>query len=183
MRWLKNPTIRETIRLNRLHWFWHVQKMEENRIPPKKVYINLETTRLRGRPRNRWQDEVKEDGRLVGGKGWKERAYNREVWKKLLRTTRNRRILNMAMELMEYLYIFILTIYMFIFFLWIWFSSSLTSFTPGIEFMFSLIPIAVAKLARGSRQTVDFSVNLTLRSSLDTVQTEVAANGFGSFRT
>jgi len=93
--------------------------MEENRIPPKKVYINLETTRLRGRPRNRWQDEVKEDGRLVGGKGWKERAYNREVWKKLLRTTRNRRILNMAMELMEYLYIFILTIYMFIFFLWI----------------------------------------------------------------
>jgi len=27
-------------------------------------------TRLRGRPRNRWQDEVREDGRLVGGKWW-----------------------------------------------------------------------------------------------------------------
>jgi hypothetical protein len=34
------------------------------------------TTRLRSRPRNRWQDEVREDGRLVGGKGWKERVYN-----------------------------------------------------------------------------------------------------------
>jgi len=30
--------------------------------------MNLETTRLRGSPRNRWQDEVREDGRLVGGK-------------------------------------------------------------------------------------------------------------------
>jgi len=33
--------------------------------------------RLRGRPRNRWQDEVREDGRLVGGKGWMERVHNR----------------------------------------------------------------------------------------------------------
>jgi hypothetical protein len=55
-------------------------------------------TRLRGRPTNRWQDEVREDGRLVGGKGWKERVYNREEWMKLLRTARNRHILHMPME-------------------------------------------------------------------------------------
>jgi hypothetical protein len=24
----------------------------------------------RGRPRNRWQDEVREDGRIVGGQEW-----------------------------------------------------------------------------------------------------------------
>jgi hypothetical protein len=29
--------------------------------------MNLEITRLRGRPRNRWQDEVREVGRIVGG--------------------------------------------------------------------------------------------------------------------
>jgi hypothetical protein len=63
--------------------------------------MNLETTRLRGRPRNRWQVEVREDGRLVGGKGWKERVYNREEWKKLLRMARNRHILHMAMEWMN----------------------------------------------------------------------------------
>jgi hypothetical protein len=51
--------------------------MEENRIPKKVLYMNLEATRLRDRPRNRWQDEVREDGRVVGGKGWKERLYNR----------------------------------------------------------------------------------------------------------
>jgi len=38
----------------------------------------LETTRLIGRPRNRWQNEVKEDGRLAGGKGRKENVYKRE---------------------------------------------------------------------------------------------------------
>jgi hypothetical protein len=31
--------------------------------------MNLGTTRLRGRPRNRWQDEVREDGRIVSGEG------------------------------------------------------------------------------------------------------------------
>jgi hypothetical protein len=48
--------------------------MEENRIPPEKSYVTLETTRLRGRPRNRWEDEVREDGRQVGGKEWKKRV-------------------------------------------------------------------------------------------------------------
>ena len=47
------------------------------------------TARLRGRPRNRWQDEVREDGRIVGER-WQEKVHNREEWKKLLRTARNR---------------------------------------------------------------------------------------------
>jgi len=95
---VKIPPITETVRLNRLCWFGHVQRMEENRIPKIVLCMNLETTRLRGRPRNRWQNEVREDGRLVGGKGWKERVHNREEWKKLLRTAGNRRILHMPME-------------------------------------------------------------------------------------
>jgi len=57
---VKTPTITETVGLNRLCWFGHVQRMEENRIPKKVLCINLKATRLRGRPRNRWQDEVRE---------------------------------------------------------------------------------------------------------------------------
>jgi len=41
----------------------------------KVLYINLEAIRLRGRPRKRWQGELREGGRLAGGKGWKERVY------------------------------------------------------------------------------------------------------------
>jgi len=29
--------------------------------------MNMGTTRLRGRPRNRWQDKVREDGGIFGG--------------------------------------------------------------------------------------------------------------------
>jgi hypothetical protein len=38
--------------------------MEENRIPKRVLhsYMNLESTRPRGKQRNRWQDEVRENG-------------------------------------------------------------------------------------------------------------------------
>jgi len=55
---VKKPTITEAIRINRLRWFGYVQRMEENRISKRVLYMNSGTTRLRGRPRNRWQDEV-----------------------------------------------------------------------------------------------------------------------------
>jgi len=57
---VKKPTIIETISLNRLRWFGHVQRMEEKTITKRVLYMNLGTTRLRGRPRNRWQDEVRD---------------------------------------------------------------------------------------------------------------------------
>jgi len=60
--------------------------------------MNYGTRRLRGRPRNRCQDEVRKDGRIVHGEGLQEKVHNREEWKKLLRTARNRPILHMPME-------------------------------------------------------------------------------------
>jgi hypothetical protein len=81
-----------------LCWFGDVQRMEENRIPKRVPYTNLETTIPRGRPRNRWQDDVREDGRIVGGEEWLEKVYNREEWKMLQRTTRNHRNLHMPMK-------------------------------------------------------------------------------------
>jgi hypothetical protein len=93
------PTIIETIRLNKLHWFGHEQRMEENRIPPKKYYMWI--WKQQG-----WEvdQEIdgREDGRLVDETGWKERVYNRKEWKKLLRTARNCHILHMSMEWNEW---------------------------------------------------------------------------------
>jgi hypothetical protein len=56
------------------------------------LYINWEKTRSRGRPRNRWQDEVREDGRMVSGKVWQE---------KVTPGRNGRGILHMPMEFMN----------------------------------------------------------------------------------
>jgi hypothetical protein len=68
------------------------------RIPKRVLRIKVEATRPRGRPRNRWQDEVSKDGRIVGGEEWQGKVYDREEWTKVLRTARNHRILHMPNE-------------------------------------------------------------------------------------
>jgi len=47
--------------------------MGENIIPKRVLYMNLGTTRLRSRPRNRWQDGVREDERIVEAEVWQEK--------------------------------------------------------------------------------------------------------------
>jgi hypothetical protein len=74
------------------------REWEENGIPKRVLYMNLETTRPRGRPRNKEQDEVRESGRIVGGEEWQEKVYDKEELKKFLRMARNRRVLHMPME-------------------------------------------------------------------------------------
>jgi hypothetical protein len=75
--------------------------MGGNRIPKRVLSMNLKSTRKRGRPRNRWQDEVRENGRIVGGEEWQEKVYNREEWKKFQRTARNCHIVHVAVDWMN----------------------------------------------------------------------------------
>jgi len=72
--------------------------VEGNGIPKRVLYMNVGMTRLRGRPRSRWQDEVRDDGKIVGGEGWQEKLHNREEWNKLLRMARNCHILHTLVE-------------------------------------------------------------------------------------
>jgi hypothetical protein len=62
---LKN-TIRDN-KVTQIMLVWTCAESGRKQNPRKVLYINLETTRLRGRPGNRWQDEVRGDGRIVGG--------------------------------------------------------------------------------------------------------------------
>ena len=43
---VKKPTVIETIRLNRLRWFGHVQRMEEKRSPTKNTLYEFENNKI-----------------------------------------------------------------------------------------------------------------------------------------
>jgi hypothetical protein len=40
----------------------------------------LETNRLRGKRRNKWKNELRDNGSIVVGEAWQEKLYNREEW-------------------------------------------------------------------------------------------------------
>jgi hypothetical protein len=53
------------------------------RLPERNVY-EFGINNIKSRPRNRWQHELREDGRVVGKEVWQEEVYNIEELKKLL---------------------------------------------------------------------------------------------------
>ncbi|PSN57371.1 hypothetical protein C0J52_02905, partial [Blattella germanica] len=73
------------VKLTRLRWLGHVVRMDNNRRVKMIHNGMLEGTRTRGRPRQRWTDNVMTDVREFGILNWKEKASNRDEWKRVLR--------------------------------------------------------------------------------------------------
>jgi len=68
------------IRKRRLHWIGHVERMEESRIPIKLIHSNPEGRRRTGRPRKWWVEDVEEDLRKMGVRGWRRKAKEKNEW-------------------------------------------------------------------------------------------------------
>ncbi|PSN52660.1 hypothetical protein C0J52_08808, partial [Blattella germanica] len=73
------------VKLTRLRWLGYVIRMDNNR-RVKMIHNGMpEGTRAKGRPRQRWMDNVMTDVREFGILNWKEKASNRDEWKRVLR--------------------------------------------------------------------------------------------------
>jgi hypothetical protein len=82
----------EDIKIRRLGWAGHIIRMEEERIPKKVLNGKFHNTRAVGRPRIRWEDAVRKDAlQILGTRGWRRRAENREEWRQLLREAKDRK--------------------------------------------------------------------------------------------
>jgi hypothetical protein len=51
---------------------------------PKKMYGKLYAIRRRGRPITRWLDDVFTDLRNMGTNEWRDRARDREAWRRII---------------------------------------------------------------------------------------------------
>ena len=64
-----SPNIVRVINSRRMRWAGHVARMEEERVVNKVLVGKPEVKRPLGRPRRRWEDNIKMDLQEVGG-GW-----------------------------------------------------------------------------------------------------------------
>jgi hypothetical protein len=88
----KESNIVKDIKIRRLESAGHIINMEDVRIPKKVIDGNFHTTRPVGRPRTRWADVVQRDAtRLLGIRGWRKRAANRDEWRRLMREAKARK--------------------------------------------------------------------------------------------
>jgi hypothetical protein len=78
----------------RMRWAWHVARMGEDRGVHRVLVGNPEGKRPLGRPRRKWEDNIKMDLQEVGGGcgDWMELAQDRDRLRALVGTVRNFRV-------------------------------------------------------------------------------------------
>jgi hypothetical protein len=88
------PNIMRVVKSRRMRWAGLVERMGEERGVNRVLVGKPEGKRLLGRPRRRWEDNIKIDLQEVGvGCGdWMELAQDRERWRALVSTVENFRV-------------------------------------------------------------------------------------------
>jgi hypothetical protein len=82
------------VKSRRMRWSGHVARMGEGRGVDRVLVGKPEGKRPLGRPRRRWEDNIKMDLQEVGGSwgDWMELAQDRDRWLAVVGTVRNFRV-------------------------------------------------------------------------------------------
>jgi hypothetical protein len=88
------PNMVRVVKKRRMRWAGHVVHMGEERRVHRVLVGKPEGKRPLGRPRHRWEDNIKMDVQEVGGgRGdWMELAQDRDRWWALVSTVNNLRV-------------------------------------------------------------------------------------------
>jgi len=91
------PNIVQMVKSRRMRWAGHVAHMGEGRGVYRVLVGKPEGKRPLGRPRCRWEDNIKLDLQEVGGGcgDWMELAQDRDRWQALVSTVMNLRVSKM----------------------------------------------------------------------------------------
>jgi hypothetical protein len=88
------PNILRVVKSRRMRWAGHVARMWEDRGVHRVLVGKPEGKRSLGRPRRRWENNIKMDlWEVGGGRGdWMELAQDRDRWRALVGTVRDFRV-------------------------------------------------------------------------------------------
>ena len=87
------PNIVRVVKSRRIRWAGHVAHMGEGRGVHRVIVRKPERKRPLGRPRRRWEDNIRMNLREVGGGGdWMELAQDRDRWRALVNKVMNFRV-------------------------------------------------------------------------------------------
>jgi len=87
------PSIVRVVKSRRMRWAGHVARVGEGRGVHRVLVGKSEGKSPLGRPRRRWEDNIKIDLREVrGGGDWMELAQDRDRWLALVNTVMNFRV-------------------------------------------------------------------------------------------
>ncbi|PSN40801.1 hypothetical protein C0J52_23254, partial [Blattella germanica] len=78
---IKNRNIINHIKAQRLSWFGHIQRMQEDRITKRMYKWKTIASRTSGRPKNRWEDDIMNDIKRLKINNWISEVQNRKKWK------------------------------------------------------------------------------------------------------
>jgi hypothetical protein len=89
-----SPNIVRGIKSRRMRWAGHVARMGEERGVYRVLVGRPEWKRPLGRPRHRWEDNIKMDLREIGidGANWIQLAQDRIQWRAFVNTVMNLRV-------------------------------------------------------------------------------------------
>ena len=86
-----SPNIVRVIKSRRLTWVGHVTRMEEGRSAFKILTSKPTGKRPLGRPRHRWEDNIRMDIEEIGinAGNWDDLAQDRDYWRALVNAALN----------------------------------------------------------------------------------------------
>jgi hypothetical protein len=81
---IKHKNIIRFVKAQRINWLGHIERLSKERVVKQVSNWKPIASRPIGRPKNRWDDNVRNDIKIMKVNNWKQCAKDRNKWKSVV---------------------------------------------------------------------------------------------------